>query len=146
LILLITSLAFTTFAIGLAGPQNRCTIVGILLLTLINFRLVLTQRLPSVSYLTLLDKYSICCIMLLASLLSWDAIIGSFIISSDVSYLKSIEANAVYGFCGGFLFFLVCVILYSIKLLISIKFFEKSNLKAYLKKKNNKTTYIRAIN
>ncbi len=146
LILLITTLAFATFAIGLTGPQNRVTIVGILLLTSINFRWVITQRLPSVSYLTLLDKYSIGCIMLLASLFSWDAIIGSFIISKDVAYLKLIEVYAIYCFTGGYLLFLSCIVMWFLKLFISVKNFERTNLKAYLRNKNKKIAYVRAIN
>jgi hypothetical protein len=84
--------------------------------------------------------------MLLASLFSWDAIIGSFIISKDVAYLKLIEVYAIYCFTGGYLLFLSCIVMWFLKLFISVKNFERTNLKAYLRNKNKKIAYVRAIN
>jgi hypothetical protein len=146
LILLISILPFTTFAITSHTPQNRVTIVAILLLTLVNFRWLITQRLPSVSYLTLLDKYSIGCILLLALIFAWDAIIGSMIISDDTDYLKMIEPYVIGAFVGSFSFFVLMLIMWFLKLFIGVKSFRNKNLKQYLKLKSQKNLYASGIN
>ncbi len=83
LIFLIAALGFATFAIGVTAPQNRITILCILLLTAINFRWIIAQRLPSVSYMTFLDKFAIGAIINNSLLISWDALADSFALSSS---------------------------------------------------------------
>ncbi len=52
LVFLITVLGFVPFSFAPDGPQFRCQVTGLLLLTSVNFRWIVTQRLPSVPYLT----------------------------------------------------------------------------------------------
>lgn len=67
LIFLITVLGFVPFAFDPNGPQFRCQVTGLLILTSVNFRWIVTQRLPSVPYLTSLDKYAIGSLLFLVS-------------------------------------------------------------------------------
>lgn len=83
LIFLITTLGFVPFAFDPSGPQFRCQVTGLLILTSVNFRWLVTQRLPSVPYLTELDKYSIGLLFHLVFFCIWHSIIGSSAISTD---------------------------------------------------------------
>ncbi len=56
MLFLITMIGFTAFAINYSTPQHRLGITGILILTAVNFRWIISARLPSVSYLTYLDQ------------------------------------------------------------------------------------------
>ena len=64
---LILNLGFVPFSFDPASPTLRCQVTGLLILTSVNFRWVMTQRLPSVSYLTTFDKYGIGCLLFLVS-------------------------------------------------------------------------------
>lgn len=88
LIFLITLLGFTIFSINPSTPQFRCQVTGLLLLTSINFRWLITQKLPSVSYLTLLDKYTIGCLIFLVLLCIWHSVVGSDILIPDIDQKK----------------------------------------------------------
>lgn len=78
LIFLITSVALTIFSINPKLPQNRLQTNCTLLLTSVSFKWVINRYLPTVSYLTSLDKYAIVCITYLCFLSVWHSIIGSF--------------------------------------------------------------------
>ncbi|CAF1441289.1 unnamed protein product [Rotaria sordida] len=69
LIFLITICSFCIFAIPPNLPQSRLQITSTLLLTSITFRWVVNRSLPTVSYLTTLDKYGIISIFILVLLL-----------------------------------------------------------------------------
>jgi hypothetical protein len=138
-------LGFTTFSILCVQPQNRLSIVGILLLTSVNFRWIITQRLPSVSYLTFLDKYAIGCILLLGFLFMWDAVVGSKVISPDEDFLKTLEKDVIYGLAGAFLLFLFLIIAGFTKLYVGLIFFNKRSQKAYMDVKLEKAKYISSI-
>ena len=85
LIFLITALGFVAFSFNVTWPHFRCTVTGLFLLTSVNFRYVITQRLPSVAYLTSLDKYAIGSLLILVTFCCWHAIISSnvFAINDD---------------------------------------------------------------
>ena len=55
----ISSLVFTTWTIDMDKVQNRLQLTFILLLSNITFKFSVSQTLPKVSYLTILDKYII---------------------------------------------------------------------------------------
>ena len=59
---LIATLAFSSFIFSSTDPGNRLQITLTLLLTSVAFKYVISQSLPTVSYLTLMDKYVLCCI------------------------------------------------------------------------------------
>ncbi len=139
-------MGFTTFSIACVTPQNRLSIVGILLLTSVNFRWIITQRLPSVSYLTFLDKYAIGCIILLGLLFAWDAVIGSKIISNSDDFLKSIERDVLYGFTGSFVLFLFLILCGFAKLYINLIYFNKKSQDEYIKLRIEKNNYAKSLN
>lgn len=53
------------------------SVAGVLILTQVNFRWIITQRIPSVAYLTSIDKYAIGNLFFLVLFAFWHAIIGS---------------------------------------------------------------------
>ncbi|KAK2146857.1 hypothetical protein LSH36_581g00001 [Paralvinella palmiformis] len=64
-------LIFTTFAVSIALVQNRLQLSFILLLSNITFKFNISQTLPKVSYLTLLDKYVIVQIAMMCLVCLW---------------------------------------------------------------------------
>ncbi|RNA16276.1 gamma aminobutyric acid receptor subunit [Brachionus plicatilis] len=115
LIFLITLLGFTIFSINPSTPQFRCQVTGLLLLTSINFRWIITQKLPSVSYLTLLDKYTIGCLIFLVLFSIWHAVVGSDILIPDIDKKKEIDCY----------FFLVSAVVFVLYHLFFIAWFIK---------------------
>jgi hypothetical protein len=68
LIFLITCSALTIFAIDCKLPQGRLQTTCTLLLTSVSLKWVTNRYLPTISYLTSLDKYSMVCIFFLCLL------------------------------------------------------------------------------
>jgi hypothetical protein len=64
--LLITVLSLTLFVIDVKLAQNRISGTFTLILTSFSFKVVTSKSLPTISYLTSLDKYQLCCIIYLA--------------------------------------------------------------------------------
>lgn len=83
LIFFLSALGFVPFSFQYLAPHFRMQTTVFLMLALANFRLVLTQKLPAVSYLNFLDKYSFAVLILLVLLNCWHGIIGS---STDIFY------------------------------------------------------------
>ena len=77
LIFFISILGFVPFSFASTSPHFRIQTTLLLILSSVNFRWIVTQRLPSISYLTILDKYAITALVFLVSLCVWHAIIGS---------------------------------------------------------------------
>lgn len=78
LILFVTCIGFTAFSFAPNYPQFRCQLTSLLLLTLVNFRWIISNSIPSISYLTLLDKYSIGSIIFLVALFIWHTFIATY--------------------------------------------------------------------
>ena len=78
LIFLITVSALTVFSIPKSAPNSRLQTSYTILLSSVSFKWVFNRSLPSVSYLTLLDKYSICGIVYITLLASWHSLIGVY--------------------------------------------------------------------
>jgi len=79
LILLITLAAFTSFSILPHYTHSRIQMSCTLLLTSITFRWTVNKFLPTISYLTTMDKYSIGSICVIISLIIWHAVVGAII-------------------------------------------------------------------
>ncbi|XP_078691440.1 cys-loop ligand-gated ion channel-like isoform X1 [Branchiostoma floridae x Branchiostoma belcheri] len=60
---LIMALSFTAFSVPPNEPADRLGVTLTLLLTSVAFKFVVTQSLPTISYLTLLDKYVLLCMI-----------------------------------------------------------------------------------
>jgi hypothetical protein len=136
LIFLITSLGFATFSISVTTPQFRCQVTGLLLLTSVNFRWIITQRLPSVSYLTLIDKYTIGCLFCLATIFIWHAIIGSKVITTDASLLSIIDGYVLYGLAGLYVIFKLVMITWGVVLAVRVYRFKKKHGMMMIEKEN----------
>jgi hypothetical protein len=108
---LITTLGFTVFTIGYETPQHRLGICGILILTAVNFRWILTARLPSVSYLTFMDYFSLGGIIIHISFCVWFALVGVGLITSSTSLAKTIEMYVLIGFAVAYISFLAYVLI-----------------------------------
>jgi hypothetical protein len=59
MLLILGSLSFTTFSVDVEETGDRLGIMLTLVLALIAFKLVLAQQLPSISYLTMMDVYTL---------------------------------------------------------------------------------------
>ncbi|XP_068681182.1 cys-loop ligand-gated ion channel-like [Montipora capricornis] len=57
IIFLIDLLSFCSFSVDISSPSDRLSVTLTLLLTAVAFKFVVSQSLPTISYLTLLDKY-----------------------------------------------------------------------------------------
>ncbi|UJR31978.1 hypothetical protein I4U23_019451 [Adineta vaga] len=147
LIFLITICAFCIFSIPPDLPQSRLQITCTLLLTSITFRWVVNRSLPTISYLTTLDKYAIISIIMLVLLCVWHSIIASIIfLNPDVAVLKGIVHTNVYAnvdrfVCiGGFL----CYILIHIILVIWLIYepYKRRRQMEYLDREYNSGKHI----
>lgn len=123
LIFLITTLGFVPFAFDPNGPQFRCQVTGLLILTSVNFRWVVTQRLPSVPYLTSLDKYAIGSLFHLVFFCIWHSIIGSDQLASDGPTKKQFDVYFLFGATTLFLFYNIFNIFWFLKMSRQIKKF-----------------------
>ncbi|CAM4756415.1 unnamed protein product [Rotaria magnacalcarata] len=85
LILLITMVSFCIFSIPPHFTGNRIQIVCTLLLTSITFRWTVNRSLPTISYLTTMDKYAIVCMFNLVAHSIWHAAIGFLIFTNTTS-------------------------------------------------------------
>jgi hypothetical protein len=111
LVFLITALGFVPFAFDPGAPQFRCQVTGLLLLTSVNFRWIVTQRLPSVGYLTSLDKYAIGSLLCLVLFCVWHSLIGSSMIASDADSRKYIDKIVlISAACFYLLYNLFCIV------------------------------------
>ena len=63
-------------------PNARQTVAGVLILTQVNFRVIITQCIPPVPYLTSIDKYAIGNLFFLILFACWHSIIGSQMFSN----------------------------------------------------------------
>jgi len=76
-------MSFVTFSFPQNAPQFREIVSAILLMAPVNFRWSATQLLPSVQYLTMLDKYGIGCLILSILVMCWNSLIGSSLITKN---------------------------------------------------------------
>ena len=129
LIFLITILGFVPFAFDVKAPQFRCQVTGLLLLTSVNFRWVITQRLPSVPYLTSLDKYAIGSLLYLVLFCVWHSIIGSNIISDELYDRKKIDRYVLFGSALFCIIYNLCYVIWFVKMSKEIRKFQLEGLK-----------------
>ncbi len=80
---LITILTLTLFIINVEGADKRILGTFKLILTLFTFKIVTSKALPTISYLTSLDKYQMINIAYLALCCLWHSLICSLDVSED---------------------------------------------------------------
>ena len=84
LILMISGLSFVTFTFEARFPHFRIQTICLLILSSVNFRWIVTQRLPTISYLTTLDLYAIGALVFLVSSCCWHAMIGTYLLKDAI--------------------------------------------------------------
>lgn len=104
--LLITVLSLTLFVIDTKLAQNRISGTFTLILTSFSFKVVTSKSLPTISYLTSLDKYQLINIVYLASCCVWHSVCASLKMEADQKfYLDKIILG-----CFGTFFLLIQII------------------------------------
>lgn len=98
LLFTISSLGFVPFSFAAYSPHFRIQTTCLLILSSVNFRWIVTARLPTVSYLTTLDLYAIGALVFLVLLCCWHACIGTFLLNGvmDKEYRIQIDYYALY--------------------------------------------------
>jgi hypothetical protein len=125
LIFLITLIALTVYGVAPEHPQSRLQItclliyfnqfylyiyLGTLLLTSIMFRWSVSRLLPPVSYLTLLDKYTLISLVFISLNSIWHSIIGFLIRHMGIS--KTIDYYVLSLFTIFFLVYHILMIIF----------------------------------
>jgi hypothetical protein len=99
IVFLITFLSLTLFSAEPTDVSSRLSSVFTLLLTLFAFKIVITNQLPTISYLTIIDKYQVLNIIYLTMICCWFAIIKA--LNFEDEYLrKQIDEMLLYCFVG----------------------------------------------
>ena len=75
-----------------------------MLLSSVSYKIAVSRLLPTVSYLTSLDKYCICSLVMIVLMLAYHAVIGLVIGSFDVHILRYFDRLFFMGFIAGILF------------------------------------------
>lgn len=76
-ILLVTLASLAPFVVDIKIPQSRLPATCTLMLTSVSLRWTIGRLLPTVSYLTSLDKYSLCSMLIITIELLYHAIMGA---------------------------------------------------------------------
>ena len=141
LIFLITVSSLTIFSIDPKLPQARLQTTYTLLLTSVSFKWVVNRSLPTISYLTSLDRYAIACIFFVCMLCVWHSIVGSGLVAT--SDAKGIDQWFLVGFASIFVLIHVFFIYWFMKAYGEIRKLKKRE-KSILK--GNKKTANKFIN
>jgi hypothetical protein len=88
-----------------------------------------TQRLPSVPYLTSLDKYAIGSLLCLVLFCVWHSLIGSSVITSDAKTRKEVDSYVLYGSAAFYLVYNLFYIVWFMKMFRAITKFHSKNRK-----------------
>lgn len=102
LIFLITLISFNVFSIDLNSPQFRIQSMLTILLAAISLKWSILKRLPSISYLTLLDIYQIASICFICLVLTWHALQAAFFYQHSLDPIMMLFLMAVFFLFHGF--------------------------------------------
>ena len=104
---LITVLSLTQFIIEAKAAEARIRGIFTLILTSFSFKVVTSRSLPTISYLTSLDKYQIVNIIFLASLCVWHSICAAL----KIDYELKVNIDTIMAYAFGSLFILIQILL-----------------------------------
>ena len=110
-ILLVTLASLAPFVVDIKIPQSRLPSTCTLMLTSVSLRWTIGRLLPTVSYLTSLDKYSLCSMLIITMELLYHAIMGAI-------FPKLKEKNAYNIDKGFFIFFCILILLKQVLFII----------------------------
>jgi hypothetical protein len=122
-VFLITLASLTPFSVALDKVPSRLATTCTLIFTSVGIRWTIGRLLPTVSYLTSLDKYSISTLFIITIELCYHAIMGR--------YFKSFNTMERANYVDGIFFFIFCFLIF-LKELVFIKWYFRAN--SYRKK------------
>ena len=97
---MLSILSLTIFSVNnYTAPEKRLSGSFTLILTLFNFKLFTSNTLPTISYLTSLDKYIILTLIFIVFCSGWHAISGALI--QPLDYQQKVD-KIMLGVLGGF--------------------------------------------
>ncbi|XP_038058416.1 glycine receptor subunit beta-like [Patiria miniata] len=96
-LMLIVCLSFASFAVNADQPEDRLSVTLTLLLTAVAFKYVASQALPPISYLTLLDKYVIFCLVFQCLGVCQNAVVSAFTTPESRALFDAISAYVLVG-------------------------------------------------
>ena len=102
LIFLITSCSLSIFSINHKLPQNRLATSFTILLSSVSFKWVINRSLPTISYMTSLDRYAMFSMIFIVACCIWHSIIGSSILPGDLNSQMVLDQWALIGFSALF--------------------------------------------
>lgn len=108
LVFIVTLLTFTTFADSAVSSDARSKTLFTLLLSLFAYKITTSAQIPSISYLTMIDKYMLMCICFTGSLAIWFAFFDFQ--NYEKTRGKQVELYAMYSFIIAF----ICIQLFTI--------------------------------
>lgn len=128
IILLITLLSLCIFSIDYRLPQSRLQSCFTLVLTSASFKWVTNRSLPTISYMTSLDKYSISCIFYLCLNCAWHSLVGCL-----AQKVNAVQIDSIMFFVFIFIFSVIHLklVIWFFNSFKSIRNLEKQN-KIYL--------------
>ena len=85
---LITALTFSAFSVKVDSVGDRIQITLTLLLTSVAFKYYVQQFVPTVSYLTLMDKYLLCCMVFQFAMAIHNSVSGMITNSKSLHYFE----------------------------------------------------------
>ena len=124
IIFLTTALSLTIFSIMCKNPHARLQTSFTLVLTSASFKWVINRSLPTISYMTSLDKYAIVSIFYLCMLCVWHALVGTF---WSEPFAIQIDIIMFWVFILIFLFIHLALLIWIFRAYKTIRDFEKIN-------------------
>ncbi len=127
LVFIVTLLTFTTFADSTVSSDARSKTLFTLLLSLFAYKITTSAQIPSISYLTMIDKYMLLSICFTGSLALWFA----FFDFQDYKTMdgKQIDSMAMYCFVVVFIFIQLFTIALILKSMYKIQKFLRGDEK-----------------
>lgn len=101
--MLITVLSLTQFVTEAKNAEARIRGTFTLILTSFSFKVITSKSLPTISYLTSLDKYQLVNILYLASLCVWHSICAAL----TIDYALKVKIDTIMAYCSMALFVVI---------------------------------------
>ncbi|XP_041375343.1 cys-loop ligand-gated ion channel-like [Gigantopelta aegis] len=98
IMMLITLLAFATFAVSIEHTQNRLQLSFTLVLTGVAFKFVVNQSLPRISYLTYMDKYILSSMIYIVLVCVWHSVAGKLYELANKEFAQQLDWKALIFF------------------------------------------------
>lgn len=84
-IFLITLTNAASYTVPPTDVADRCSISLTLMLTTVAYKYIIADKLPAISYLTLIDKYVLLCLSIQVLFILWYAIVGGIVINAEMA-------------------------------------------------------------